>query len=292
MYKTASSRLTGILYLAPVTIFVAVFTAFPLSQMVWMSLHNWSLIEPPRWVGLTNFVRLYSDRQFWISLDFTLKYTLNITPILMVGGYLIALLVARNTPLRRLTRTIVFVPVVIGLAVSSLLWYWLFSYDFGLVNRLLVDLGVVSRPIIWFGEDADRALWAVIASIVWKVLGFGMLLFVAAIQAIPDDFIEAAKVDGATYWQGVRMITLPLTYKTILLVTLVSTIGSLLAFDQFFLMTAGQPFNRTASSVFWIYLNSFPYLKLGYGAALSLVLAVIVLALTIVQTFLTRRVRD
>jgi multiple sugar transport system permease protein len=292
MYKSASSRLTGILYLAPVTIFVAVFTAFPLSQMVWMSLHNWSLIEPPRWVGLANFVRLYSDRQFWISLDFTLKYTLYITPILMVGGYLIALLVAKNTPLRRLTRSIVFVPVVIGLAVSSLLWYWLFSYDFGLVNRLLVDLGVVSRPIIWFGEDADRALWAVIASIVWKVLGFGMLLFVAAIQAIPDDFIEAAEVDGATYWQGVRMITLPLTYKTILLVTLVSTIGSLLAFDQFFLMTAGQPFNRTASSVFWIYLNSFPYLKLGYGAALSLVLAVIVLALTIVQAFLTRRVRD
>jgi multiple sugar transport system permease protein len=292
MYKTASSRLTGILYLAPVTIFVTVFTAFPLSQMVWMSFHNWSLIEPPRWVGLANFIRLYNDRQFWISLQFTLKYTLYITPILMIGGYLIALLVARNTPLRRLTRTIVFVPVVIGLAVSSLLWYWLFSYDFGLVNRLLVDLGVVSRPIIWFGEDADRALWAVIASIVWKVLGFGMLLFVAAIQAIPEDFIEAAKVDGATYWQGVRMITLPLTYKTILLVTLVSTIGSLLAFDQFFLMTAGQPFNRTASSVFWIYLNSFPYLKLGYGAALSLVLAVIVLALTVVQAFLTRRVRD
>ena len=292
MYNAASSKLTGILYLAPITIFVTVFTAFPLSQMVWMSFHSWSLIEPPKWIGLANFVRLYSDRQFWISLGFTLKYTLYITPILMIGGYLIALLVARNTPLRRLTRTIVFVPVVIGLAVSSLLWYWLFSYDFGLVNRLLVDLGVVSRPVIWFGEDADRALWAVIASIVWKVLGFGMLLFVAAIQAIPDDFIEAAKVDGATYWQGVRMITLPLTYKTILLVTLVSTIGSLLAFDQFFLMTAGQPFNRTASSVFWIYLNSFPYLKLGYGAALSLVLAVIVLALTIVQAILARRARD
>jgi multiple sugar transport system permease protein len=292
MYETASSRWTGILYLAPVTLFVAVFTAFPLSQMVWMSFHNWSLIEPPKWVGLANFVKLYNDRQFWTSLQFTLKYTLYITPILMVGGYLIALLVARNTPLRRLTRTIVFVPVVIGLAVSSLLWYWLFSYDFGLVNRLLVDLRVVSRPVIWFGEDADRALWAVIASIVWKVLGFGMLLFVAAIQAIPDDFIEAARVDGATYWQRVRTITLPLTYKTILLVTLVSAIGSLLAFDQFFLMTAGQPFNRTASSVFWIYLNSFPYLKLGYGAALSLLLAVIVLALTIVQAFLTRRARD
>jgi multiple sugar transport system permease protein len=292
MYETASNRWTGILYLAPITLFVAVFTAFPLSQMVWMSFHNWSLIEPAKWVGVANFAKVYNDRQFWTSLRFTLKYTLYITPILMVGGYLIALLVAQNTPLRRLTRTIVFVPVVIGLAVSSLLWYWLFSYNFGLVNRLLVDLGVVSNPIIWFGEDADRALWAVIASIVWKVLGFGMLLFVAAIQAIPGDFIEAARVDGATYWQRVQTIMLPLTYKTILLVTLVSAIGSLLAFDQFFLMTAGQPFNRTASSVFWIYLNSFPYLKLGYGAALSLVLAVIVLSLTIVQAFLTRRARD
>ena len=292
MHESARSKLTGILYLAPLTLFVTVFTAFPLSQMVWMSLHNWSLIEPPKWVGLANFVKVYNDRQFWTSLQFTLKYTLYITPILMVGGYLIALLVARNTPLRRLTRTVVFVPVVIGLAASSLLWYWLFSYNFGLVNRLLVDLGVVARPIIWFGEDADRALWAVIASIVWKVLGFGMLLFVAAIQAIPDDCIEAARVDGAAYWQNVRTIVLPLTYKTILLVTLVSSIGSLLAFDQFFLMTAGQPFNRTASSVFWVFLNSFPYLKLGYGAALSLVLAVIVLTLTIVQAVLTRRVRD
>jgi multiple sugar transport system permease protein len=292
MYETATSKSIGILYLAPITMFVAIFTAFPLSQMVWMSFHNWSLIEPAKWVGVANFAKVYNDRQFWTSLRFTLKYTLYITPILMVGGYLIALLVAQNTPLRRLTRTIVFVPVVIGLAVSSLLWYWLFSYNFGLVNRLLVDLGVVSNPIIWFGEDADRALWAVIASIVWKVLGFGMLLFVAAIQAIPGDFIEAARVDGATYWQRVQTIMLPLTYKTILLVTLVSAIGSLLAFDQFFLMTAGQPFNRTASSVFWIYLNSFPYLKLGYGAALSLVLAVIVLSLTIVQAFLTRRARD
>ena len=207
----------------------------------------------------------------------------------MIGGYLIALLVSQNTPLRKFTRAIVFVPVVIGLGVSSLLWYWLFSYDFGLVNRALVDLGIIAKPVVWFGEDANRALWAVIVSIVWKVLGFGMLLFVAAIQAIPGEIDEAAMVDGASYWQRVRKITLPLTRRTILLVTLVSVIGSLLAFDQFFLMTAGQPFNQTASSVFWIYLNSFPYLKLGYGAALSLILAVIVLACTVVQMVLTRR---
>jgi multiple sugar transport system permease protein len=289
MYASRLNKLIGALYLAPAVAFVLIFTAYPLTQMVWMSFHNWSIIEPKRWVGLANFVRTYSDHQFWISLGFTLKYTLYITPILMIGGYLIALLVSQNTPLRKFTRAIVFVPVVIGLGVSSLLWYWLFSYNFGLVNRALVDLGIIAKPLLWFGEDADRALWAVIISIVWKVIGFGMLLFVAAIQGIPSELAEAAMVDGASYWQRVRKIILPLTYKTILLVTLVSIIGSLLAFDQFYLMTAGQPFNRTATSVFWIYLNSFPYLKLGYGAALSLILAVIILACTIVQMMLTRR---
>jgi multiple sugar transport system permease protein len=257
--------------------------------MAWMSFHNWSIIEPPKWVGVANYVRAWNDRQFWTSLGFTLKYTAWITPILMILGYLLALLVAPNTPLRKLTRAVVFVPVVIGLGVSSLLWYWLFSYDFGLVNRGLVELGIVAKPVVWFGEDADRAMWAVIASIVWKVVGFGMLLFVAAMQAIPREVSEAAMVDGAGYWQRVRRITFPLTARTVLLVTLFSVIGSLLAFDQFYLMTAGQPFNQTATSVFWIYLNSFPYLKLGYGAALSLVLAVIILVMTVAQMALTRR---
>jgi multiple sugar transport system permease protein len=288
MYKGRGWAL-GLLYLAPALLFVAAFTAYPLIQMIWMSFHNWSLIEAKKWVGLGNFLKAWNDRQFWISLGFTLKYTLYVTPILMILGYLVALLVAPNTPLRRFTRGIVFVPVVIGLSVSSLLWYWLFNYHFGLVNRGLMDLGVIARPIVWFGEDAERALWAVIVSIVWKVLGFGMLLFVAAIHAIPQEITEATMVDGASYWQRVRQITLPLTARTVLLVTLFSVIGSLLAFDQFFLMTAGQPFNQTASSMFWVYLNSFPYLKLGYGAALSLILAAIVLACTVVQMMLTRR---
>ncbi len=289
MYSTGRGKVLGILYLAPALVFVVAFTLYPLIQMMWMSLHNWSMIEPAKFVGLRNFIKAYNDQQFWVSLGFTLKYTLYITPILMILGYLIALLVATNTPLRKFTRAVVFIPVVIGLGVSSLLWYWLFSYNFGLVNQALTDVGIIARPVVWFGENEDYALWAVIVSVVWKVLGFGMLLFVAAIQAIPADINEAVLVDGASYWQRVRRITLPLTYRTILLVTLVSVIGSLLAFDQFYLMTAGQPFNRTATSVFWIYLNSFPYLKLGYGAALSLVLAVIILGCTLVQMTLTRR---
>ena len=126
--------------------------------MVWMSLHNWSLIAEKKFVGAGNFVKAWDDPQFWVSLGFTLKYTAIITPILMVLGFLIALLVAENTPLRRLTRAVVFAPVVIGLGASSLLWYWLFSYDFGLVNRALIDLGIIGKPVLWFGADADVAL--------------------------------------------------------------------------------------------------------------------------------------
>jgi multiple sugar transport system permease protein len=183
----------------------------------------------------------------------------------------------------------VFIPVVIGLGASSLLWYWLFSPNYGLVNKFLMDLGLIESPILWLGVDADLSNWAVIISITWKVLGFGMILFVAAIQAIPHEITEATMVDGAGFWQRVRKVILPLTRRTILLVTLVSVIGSLLAFDQFYLMTAGQPRNLTATSTFYLYLNSFPYLKLGYGAALSMILALIILGFTVVQMMLTRR---
>ena len=289
MRRSLRGRLVGIAYLAPALIFVLAFTAYPLGQMVWMSLHNWSLITPPRYVGLGNYERAFSDTQFWVSFLFTLKYTALITPVLIVGGYALALLTSQNSPLRRFTRTVVFIPVVIGLGVSSLLWYWLFSTDFGLVNRILLDLGLISKPVLWLGVDADTSNLAISTSVVWKVIGFGMILFVGAIQAIPSEITEATLVDGASYRQRVTRVILPLTLRTVLLVTLVSVIGSLLAFDQFYIMTAGQPQNETATSVFYVYLNSFPYLKLDYGAALSMILALTILLFTVVQLLLTRR---
>jgi multiple sugar transport system permease protein len=289
LYRSRRSQLIGIAYLAPALAFVLAFTAYPLVQMVWMSFHNWSLITPAKYVGLDNYKRAFADGQFWVSFAFTLKYTAIITPVLIVGGYLLALLTSESSRLRRITRTTVFIPVVIGLGVSSLLWYWLFSADFGLVNKALADLGLISKPVLWLGVDAGRSNLAITASVVWKVIGFGMILFVGAIQAIPREITEASLVDGAGYRQRVTRVILPLTLRTVLLVTLVSVIGSLLAFDQFYIMTAGQPQNETATSVFYVYLNSFPYLKLGYGAALSMILALTILVFTVVQLLLTRR---
>jgi multiple sugar transport system permease protein len=288
VYRSPRSRLVGLAYLAPAVAFVLAFTAYPLAQMLWMSLHNWSLLTPPRFVGLANYRRAFDDHQFWVSFVFTLKYTAIITPVLIVGGYLLALLTSQPSALRRLTRTCVFIPVVIGLGVSSLLWYWLFSTEFGLVNRALQDLRVISEPVLWLGVDGDRSMLAIIASVVWKVIGFGMILFVGAIQAIPAEITEASLVDGASWWQRVTRVILPLTLRTVLLVTLVSIIGSLLAFDQFYIMTNGGPNNETITAVYQIYRVSFVQFQLGYGAALSVLLMIVLAAVSAVQLMLLR----
>ncbi|HKX41227.1 MAG TPA: sugar ABC transporter permease [Burkholderiaceae bacterium] len=284
-------RLVGLAYVAPALLFVAVFVAYPLVRLVMMSTTNSSLLGGEVFVGWSNYLKAFQDETFWQSLGFTLKYTLLITPILMIGGFLLALLTAGSGRLSRSTRAIVFLPVVIGLGSSSILWVGLLDEQVGLVGRLLHDLGLVAQPPVWF-VDADRGLWAVILSVVWKVIGFGTLLFVAGLQRIGEDIGEAAMIDGAGYWQRVRYITLPLMVRTMLLTTLISVVGSLLAFDQFYIMTSGGPGNQTFSSVYWIYQNSFIYFKQGYGAALSVVLLAIVLAVSIGQILVTRWVPE
>ena len=274
--------------MAPALLFVAVFVLIPLGQLVATSLSDRSLLGGGKFIGFANYWRIWNDSSFWRALEFTAKYTLVLTPILMGLGFALALLTVDNTPLKRLTRTIVFLPVVIGLSSSSLLWFWLLDEQVGLLNKLLVDLHLIGEPIVWFAT-ADLAFWAVVISITWKVVGFGMVLFVAGIQSINPDILEAALMDGASYWGRVRFIILPLTRRVLLLTTLVSAIGSMLAFDQFYIMTSGGPRGQTFTAVYWIYQNSFISFKLGYGAALSIVLTLIILAFSTMQIALTAR---
>src|SRR5579863_913996 len=278
----------GWLFMAPALLFVAVFVLIPLGQLVATSLSDRSLLGGGKFIGFANYWRIWNDSSFWRALEFTAKYTLVLTPILMGLGFALALLTVDNTPLKRLTRTIVFLPVVIGLSSSSLLWFWLLDEQVGLLNKLLVDLHLIGEPIVWFAS-ADLAFWAVVISITWKVVGFGMVLFIAGIQSINPDILEAALMDGASYWGRVRLIILPLTRRVLLLTTLVSAIGSMLAFDQFYIMTSGGPRGQTFTAVYWIYQNSFISFKLGYGAALSVVLTLIILTLAALQIALTAR---
>src|SRR5271170_6279144 len=278
----------GWLFMAPALLFVAVFVLIPLGQLVVTSLSDRSLLGGGKFIGFANYWRIWNDSSFWRALEFTAKYTLVLTPILMGLGFALALLTVDNTPLKRLTRTIVFLPVVIGLSSSSLLWFWLLDEQVGLFNKLLVDLHLIRDPIVWFAS-ADLAFWAVVISITWKVVGFGMVLFIAAIQSIDREIIEAAVVDGAGYWSRAFRIVVPLSRRIFLLATLVSAIGSMLAFDQFYIMTSGGPRGQTFTAVYWIYQNSFVSFRLGYGAALSIVLTLIIFVFSTLQIGLTAR---
>jgi multiple sugar transport system permease protein len=286
--RSVLARNQGFFYILPAVLFVAIFVLWPMVQVFWLSLTDTSLLGGGKFVGLANYEQAFEDRSFWRALWFTVRYTVFITPLLMGLGFALALLTVPNRPMQQFTRAVVFLPVVIGLGSSSLLWFWLFDQQVGLFNQLLVDLGMLDERAVWFTK-VDPALTAVIISVTWKVVGFGMILFVAAIQSIHPEVNEAALIDGASYWQRVWSIILPLSLRTILLTTLISVIGSLLAFDQFYIMTGGNPRGQTFTSVYWIYQSSFISFKLGYGSALSVILTVTILIFSSIQVFLTNR---
>lgn len=282
-------NLLGLVYMTPALLFVAAFVLYPFGQLIYTSFTDTSLLGGGKWVGLANYTKIFfGDPTFWKALWFTVKYTLIITPILMILGYLLALLTAQNDRILQFARGVIFMPVVIGLGTSSLLWFWLFDQQVGLFDKALVDLHIASKMIVWF-TNVDWALAGVIISVTWKVVGFGMILFVAAIQSISREVSEASMIDGASYWQRVRLIYLPLTARTILLVTLISAIGSMLAFEQLYIMTGGGPRGLTFTSVYWIYQNAFIKFQLGYGAALSVVLTAIIMVAAAIQIALTAR---
>ena len=267
--------------------FTLLFFIIPLIMTIWMSLHDWPLIGEQTFIGTENYQTIITDDRFFDSLSFTVKYTLLVTPGIFILGFLLASLV--NLPLRGVGffRTAYFVPYVIGLGASSLLWVWLLNGRVGIINEILKQLHIIDRPIIWMGK-LDTALFAIIVSIVWKTVGFTMVLLLTGMQAIPIELYHAAMVDGAGYFARLRYITLPLLRPTIALAIVLSVIGSFLAFDQFYIMTAGGPRNQTITVVYSIFINSFTYFKMGYGAALSIVLLVILVILSTIQLRLIR----
>ncbi len=276
----------GYLYIAPALATVGLFFLTPLALLGGMALHDWPLMGTPSFRGVGNFQALFADRTFWSSLGFTAKYTALITPAIFLPAYGLAHLVNRRLRGVGVLRTLYFLPVVIGLGPASLLWVWLLNDQVGILHQIFSGLGFLQEPAL---SNAGTAFVAVLAMVVWKTVGFSMVLLLVGLQAIPAELYEAARLDGANRWQLQTRITLPLLRPTLALALIMSVVGSFLAFDQFFIMTGGGPNNSTITVVYWIYRASFTYFKLGYGAAMSLVLMVILTALTAAQLLVLRR---
>jgi putative chitobiose transport system permease protein len=272
--------LVAYLFLLPALIVLGAFTFYPVLFGTALSLFDYDVITPPRFVGLQHFRALAGDRYFWTALANSVKFLL-VVPVLQVLS--IGLAVAVNRPLRgiRWLRAAYYLPVVTSMVTAGLMWRWLLEQD-GLVNFLLTRLGVLGRPIAWLGHP-DFALYAVMFVTLWKGLGYYMVIYLAGLQSISPEFEEAAITDGASRWHVFRWVTLPLLRPFILLASTISAIAALKVFEEVYVMTSGGPMFRTYTMFYYIFDKGFQQLDLGYAAALAVVLAGLVMALSAIN---------
>jgi multiple sugar transport system permease protein len=284
-------RLTVVAFLAPAIVILAVFVAWPMLSALRLSFTDASGFGREEWVGLDNYIRVFTDSGVVAAMGNTALYAVLFTPTAIALALAFALLLNnRLLPLRGLFRTSLFVPFIVSLAVAAFAWSYLLDPQIGLLNYWLRGLGIQLGNVL---QDPALAMPTVALVAVWKSFGFYMVIFLAGLQDIPTSLYEAARVDGASAWQRFRSITLPMLSNTLGFVLIVALIAALQAFDQIYVMTGGGPYESTQTIVMEIYDSGFRKLELGFASALSYVLLLITLILSLAQfLFFSRREKD
>jgi multiple sugar transport system permease protein len=281
--------LLGLGYAAPTAVVVALFFLTPLVLVVWMSANHWPLLGNATVNFPTNYTDISHNTLFTGAIWFTLKYTLIMTVVLFSVSFGLALLVQNRRRGVGVLRTAFFLPAAVGFATASLLFLGLLSEEIGPVDPLLQHLGIISHPIAWITDTPNTALGSAVALVLWRFAGFNMLILLTGLQGIPTELYEAARMDGANRVQIFRRITVPLMRPTIALVLILMITGSLLAFDQFYILTGGGPDNSTTSVVMVIVREAFVRFDLGSAAAISVVVLVVLVLVNVVQLSILRR---
>ena len=278
-----SRKIQGLGYAAPTALFVAVFFLLPLLLVGQMSLSDWPLLAGDKGGNAPeNYTDITDSTLFWPAVRFTFLYTVIVTVVLLGLALLLALLVQESRPGAGFFRTVYFLPGALGLASASLLFWGLYSPTTGPLSSILEKLGLVDDPVSFLGTPTS-ALLSTVFLVVWKFAGFYMLILLVGLQRIPHEVYEAARMDGASRAQIFRSITLPLLRPSLALSLLLCVTGSLLAFDQFFVLTKGGPDNSTVTVVQLIYREAFQRLNLGTAAALSILVLGALLLLNVAQ---------
>jgi multiple sugar transport system permease protein len=277
----------GLALVAPAAIFVTVFVFVPLAVALYISLTNFPLIGPYHFIGLENYRLALTDPVFGQSILYTLIYTAIVTGPILVLGYVLAVIVRANRRGSTLLRTFFFLPHVVGLTTLSFLLLLEAQPGSGAVNIVLRALGITDGTTPWL-LNGPLATALICVLVVWGVSGLTMVLLMSGMQSIPREIYESAEMDGATWWQTERRITIPMLRRTITLSLIISVIGSFLAFTQFYILTQGGPGSDTTTVVMAIYRRAFVDLQLGAATAMSLILVVITGLVTAVQFWLLR----
>lgn len=280
--KRQRDALVGLSLVLPATILLVVFFAVPLVLSAVMSLHNWPLFKSPTFVGLDNYLRVLQDEVVRNSFGFTVLYSVIITILSLAISFGLALLVQRGGLLMGFVRTTMLLPAAVGMALTGLLWGFLYNAQIGVFSSIAQALGLASGPVL-FLDTPTSALWSVVVMVLWKSLGLNMLVMLVGLQSIPAELYEAARIDGASRRQQLTWVTLPLMRPTVALLLVLSVSGALLSFDQFFTLTAGGPDQSTITVVYAIYRVAFTSYQLGYAAALGVVLMALLVVVNLVQ---------
>lgn len=278
------------LYLSPAIVLIGLVILYPLIVGVSFSFQSVTLLRPERaeWIGFGNFVDLWSDRYFWISLENTLVWTFGSLFFQFFLGLGLALLLNTTFPGRRAFQALVFLPWAVPTFLSALTWAWLFNPTIGPLPHWLYALGLLSEPMNILG-DPDLAIWGPIAANVWFGVPFFAITLLAALQSIPSELYEAADIDGASTWQSFTKITLPFLAPMIAITVMLRTIWIANFADMIFIMTAGGPANSTQILSTYIFTTAFKKLDFGYASAIAVALLILLFVYAVVFMALRRR---
>jgi len=275
------------LYLLPTLIGLVLFTAGAVGASFLVSFARWDLISSPQWVWLDNYGDLLQSGLFWKVFWNTLYFALLAVPLSLVCSLALALLVNARVRGMVFFRTAYFLPVVSSMIAVALVWSWLLSPDYGLLNYLL-RTGFDIRGPQWL----DSTVWALPAMVlvtVWKGLGYSMVIFLAGLQGIPEDLYHAATIDGAGRWRRFRHITLPMLSPTTFFVLVITLINSFQVFEQTYVLTKGGPANATLTLSYYVYQNAFQFFQMGKASALAYVLFALIFVVTLLQFRVQKR---
>ncbi len=281
--KKNIDKLSGYLFLVPYFILFSAFLIVPLIYGLGLSLFRWEMLSsaPADFIGIGNFTEALHDKYFWMSFWATFRFTIMAVPLSVILALSIAVGI-NSIPMKKQSffRASFFLPTLISISVAGILWRWFFNTEFGLFNTYLQKMGF--DPIPWL-TDPGWAMKSIVFMTIWWSIGGAMIILLAGLQSVPRHYYEAASIDGANKWQQFYLITLPLLKPVLLFVIVLSTIGAFQVFGQTFIITRGGPELSTRVLVQYIYETAFTKYRMGYGAAMSWLLFVIIAIFSIVQ---------
>ncbi|WP_416147286.1 carbohydrate ABC transporter permease [Salipaludibacillus sp. HK11] len=279
MLRTA--KITPYLFLLPGCVILGTFVFFPMIQAIWLSFTEYNIIQDAEFTGLENYTELFQDGLFWQVLTNTIIYVVGVVPLLVILPIFVAVLVNQEIKGAVFFRSAFFLPVITSMVVAGLAWDLLYR-EYGVLNYILQFLGVIDEPVHWL-TSTTTALFAVMVVTIWKGIGYYMVIYLAGLQSIPEDLYEAAKIDGASWWQQVTKITIPMLMPFIALVSMMSIIAAMKVFEEIYIMTGGGPLHSSETLVFFIYTEAFSKLNMGYASAAGVVLFIFTVILTVIN---------